>query len=625
MSKKEYIKEIFIYRDENNNIFNSYKPYQIPLYQRAFAWEDRQLVQLLEDIRDCENDNYYLGSLIVSDRGGFYEVVDGQQRLTALFLLLSYLKKPIKRNLRFACRDKSNYTLDNIQEFLNPTISKEYEKIEDSIVNGLKILEEELHDPLKYGKDFSEKLSKVVMYRIEVPPYTNLNRYFETMNTRGEQLEQHDVLKAKLMNFYDSEDVEGQNAFATIWDACRDMSGYVQMHFSTKNRDTLFGDLWEDLPTKEKIESFSSNVTGKDPKNIKSIISPEYSPEEFKALYDGKELNVRFESIIDFPYFLLHCLRSYVSINDLKSDDGEKLCESLLNDKKLVQSFTRVIEHALMNDEHIEKNSFVQDFCFHLLNTRVLFDRYILKREYIGDSLDGEWSLKTLKVSESGDRRKPYFSNTFFSSTDSHKSNLMIQAALRVSYTSPKVMHWITYLLAWISGKDNLSRLNEFRSEAEGIAKRSIRESFFDICQDGNYQLGVSTPHLVFNFLDYCLWCCEPNKYPDFTFEFRNSVEHWYPRNPLEEELTKWDDVDRFGNLCLIQRNVNSKFSNLPPEGKKVAYSQMIDKGSIKLRLMREKTAPEGNISGSVIWKERKCEEHEKEMIKILKEACGVE
>ena len=87
------IKELFVYKDEHNNVFNTEKEYRIPLYQRAFAWEDKQLLQLLEDIRDNNSDKYYIGSLVVADKGDFYEVVDGQQRLTSLFLLLTCLKR----------------------------------------------------------------------------------------------------------------------------------------------------------------------------------------------------------------------------------------------------------------------------------------------------------------------------------------------------------------------------------------------------------------------------------------------------------------------------------------------------------------------------------------------------
>jgi hypothetical protein len=132
--------------------------------------------------------------------------------------------------------------------------------------------------------------------------------------------------------------------------------------------------------------------------------------------------------------------------------------------------------------------------------------------------------------------------------------------------------------------------------------------------------MGVNTQNIVFNYLDYLLWKNDKNKYNDFVFEFRNSVEHWYPQNPSTDTFDKWDDVDRFGNLCLIQRQINSRFSNLSPETKISNNQKMIAKGSIKLRIM-------ANIikdSGSNKWKTADCEKHENEMIDKLKTVCGI-
>ena len=179
-----------------HNIFDTDIEYTIPLYQRAYAWEDRQLTQLVEDISDVSDDaNYYIGALIVSRQGNKYEVVDGQQRLTSLYLLLNCLGLDTKNSLTFACRDKSNYTLRNIKDLLLENRSKlDMERVEPSIQRGLSILTGELAKP-EYDKDgLLEKLKRVILYRIEVPENTDLNRYFEIMNTRGEQLEQHDIL-----------------------------------------------------------------------------------------------------------------------------------------------------------------------------------------------------------------------------------------------------------------------------------------------------------------------------------------------------------------------------------------------------------------------------------------------
>ena len=125
------IQSITIYKSEAENIFSlTDKTYQIPLYQRAYAWEDEQIEQLIEDISDAaEDSNYYLGSLVVADKGQYYEVIDGQQRLTTLMLLLYCIDKDgyerVKTKLRFACREMSNYTLDNLDGIMNKVQEKD--------------------------------------------------------------------------------------------------------------------------------------------------------------------------------------------------------------------------------------------------------------------------------------------------------------------------------------------------------------------------------------------------------------------------------------------------------------------------------------------------------------------
>ena len=173
-------------------------------------------------------------------------MVDGQQRLTSLYLLLNCLGVKVNPTLTFACREKSNYTLKNIEELLENPSRLDTDRTEPGIQRAVKILLHELDKPDFDKKAFMKKLAKVVVYRIEVPEHTDLNRYFEIMNTRGEQLEQHDILKANLMKYLD-DDAE-KSTFAKIWDACSDMTGYVQMHFSSQNREAIFGTGWNRIP-----------------------------------------------------------------------------------------------------------------------------------------------------------------------------------------------------------------------------------------------------------------------------------------------------------------------------------------------------------------------------------------
>ena len=101
--------------EEGKTVFDSDLRYTIPLYQRAYTWSDKELIQLIEDISGIQDDSsYYIGTLIVSKNDRCYEVIDGQQRLTSLYLLLNCLGVSVRDNLTFACREKSNNTLRNI-------------------------------------------------------------------------------------------------------------------------------------------------------------------------------------------------------------------------------------------------------------------------------------------------------------------------------------------------------------------------------------------------------------------------------------------------------------------------------------------------------------------------------
>ena len=625
--------------DSTENIFDLEGEYVIPLYQRAFAWEEKQLEQLVEDINDIrDNSNYYIGSLVVSRFGNKFEVVDGQQRLTSLYLLLSCLGKKLKATLTFACRDKSNYTLRRVHELLDEKRSDyDDERIENGIQQGIRILKEKI---AKLNKEsLLEKLSRVVIYRIVVPENTDLNRYFEIMNTRGEQLEQHDILKAYLMGFLDKD--SDKAVFAKIWEACSDMTGYVQMHLDKSSRECIFGGDWGWLPSGNwnEYKEVSKNTSEEENGSLICDIIQKYFKVSYDDIVDDDNNRIRFESVIEFPYFLLHVLRVFVAINAIKDNDNKEILNNLLDDKKLLSNFKDVVEKGIYRGAPISEKTevFSKKFIMCLLRSRYLFDKYVLKREFANDNSDGEWSLKELHVSGQQSNKKPYYKNTSFKqgsewkkTNDSRtKTNIMLQSALRVSYTSPKVMHWITDLLIWLS-ESNCKNTEEelivnYGQEIESIAQNAVNELFFKKCQDNNYAMGVDTPHIVFNYLDYLLWDANKDKYDDFVFEFRNSVEHWYPQHPSEGTFESWNDgVDQFGNLCIIQRNVNSKFSNMSPEAKKSTFEKMIQKGSIKLRIMSELTKKIANEdkTASACWKAEVCKQHENEMIDILRNAC---
>ena len=69
--------------------------YQIPNYQRSYKWIDDHIDKLWEDILDAYksgNKQYFLGSIILVKNNNYWDVVDGQQRLTTLTILFKVIK-----------------------------------------------------------------------------------------------------------------------------------------------------------------------------------------------------------------------------------------------------------------------------------------------------------------------------------------------------------------------------------------------------------------------------------------------------------------------------------------------------------------------------------------------------
>ena len=657
--KRREIDRLTILAGGGKTLFNEVGVrYVIPRYQRAYAWEEKEIEQLIDDICD-DNDpkrDYYIGSLIVARRKAGdeveYEVIDGQQRLTTIYLLLQCLldegyfsrgEVSVGEALSFDCRSKSNCTLAYIRGDAQKSEGKE-ELLDQSILLAVDIIKKKLArefgDRVEDQKKFVDRLKHVVLYRIEVPEHTDLNRYFEIMNTRGEQLEQHDILKASLMNYLD--DACEREAFARIWEACSDMTGYVQMHFSVEDRVKLFGQWWSDPPSEDALRELCKGKRRSEGKpdglDIRKIIDPKSEVDDVDVALEERDAEVRFESIIDFPYFLLHVLRVFCRAERLSMDAAEEL-GSLLDDKLLLKDFDKVIASCeKRGDKRIKdvKRWFACKFIQRLLHSRFLFDKFIIKRERVEGDQEGSWSLKELRAPN----KKPYYANTggvkkSETLEEAHAECLMIQSALRVSYTSPKVMHWITRLLECLF--DAKLKLPKLADKAEHIAAEAVAENFFgqtlseyseyDIkeYEFGDYAFGVGTPHIVFNYLDYLLWKKAKKTYKDFVFEFRNSVEHWYPQHPSDGSIEPWDERDVFGNLCIISRSVNSKFSNLSPASKMDTYRSMVQKGSLKLRKMGEiidklrKTEKPG--VAAKLWRQSECAKHEEKMISLLCEA----
>jgi uncharacterized protein with ParB-like and HNH nuclease domain len=99
-------------------LISEYKYYNIPEYQRGYKWTKTNVEELLEDIRDadCKGDKFYcLQNITIIPQENdkkelFFNVIDGQQRLTTLVILLSYLEQQalVKGKINYSIREETH-------------------------------------------------------------------------------------------------------------------------------------------------------------------------------------------------------------------------------------------------------------------------------------------------------------------------------------------------------------------------------------------------------------------------------------------------------------------------------------------------------------------------------------
>lgn len=571
--------------------------YEVPIYQRNYAWGSDQIEQLIEDIK-CTDDDYFLGNLIVNQKdNNVYEVIDGQQRLTTLFLLERYLGIAIANDaLRFEARDKSNRTLAAVpnsnqltDELLSSEIKEGYKIIDDYFEKtGLKVEREK----------FIKRLERVNLIRVQVPAKIDLNHYFEIMNTRGEQLELHEIAKANFLSKITSP-VDKKIA-SDIWEFCSNMDSYIQMNYPKDKRDQIFSRDWSSLS--DRIVDFDSLSCCYQNETVDEEIFTLEEILQGKGELSGESTsseeleNERFESIISFPNFLLQVNKAItISIAD---DD------SSLDDKNFLIN--------LQNNWADERSA--KHFLFMMLKARVLFDKFVLKREFARDYKEiGKWSLQRLEKYRDAKGDKPKYIGTFGGDEDNRNRQIRtLQSALRITYTSPKTMHWISLVLLSYFNDENADVLEIL----ENYAQSKVDATRFETAS------GFGFERIVFSYLDYLLYrdgysfngheIIHPLS-NDWQFQFRSSIEHFYPQHPTE--LSPWADADLncFGNLALITVSGNSTFNNAMPVGKASTNPGIIAQ-SLKLKIMAEMMGQNNNI-----WDQKLAHIHQDEMFNILK------
>lgn len=194
------------------------KKFLIPRYQRSYAWEKKNIMQLLEDV--SKEEGYYIGNIIVNTlQNDEKEIIDVQQRIISIFLILIAL-------YHVTGKDTLKYVLEN--DCLKINIEK---RIEDSGVSVMSsILDNNIASTMKkYNEvtryqDIVSTLKKYEENQLETLRKNLLNakiveikflngekrahEMFVNLNTKGKPLEEIEIIKSHLFKYL----IEGENS-----------------------------------------------------------------------------------------------------------------------------------------------------------------------------------------------------------------------------------------------------------------------------------------------------------------------------------------------------------------------------------------------------------------------------
>ena len=577
--------------------------YAIPLYQRNFAWTYDEIEQLLNDVADAfqENrDNYYIGTLVVNKENDIFKIIDGQQRTTALNLIAFALKHEFgfdllkAVNLTFPARKKSNeniqklFTKEKISEDDENELTRGYGHAKDALK---KVLEERHLNP----QSFVDYLfDKVIIFRSILSEDLDLNLYFERFNSRGEQLEAHEILKAQMMAKFGT-DQEMAQKFARIWDACAEFDKPVSSQFKMRRKRA------DNFQERERI--FGWHFSNYSFHNIYDDI--DFYQNERRKLSDilGKKINEKnievekdfgdYTQVIDFPTFLLHVLAIW---------EGKDTSEIQLDDKKLLTLF----------DIKNKNKTWIIEFSEFLLKIKHIFDNYIVRNSNMDSSSRNkdEWFLQKgtyYEYQPNGKAKVHYiveerFTKNTFSDLEINKNIILLQSMFAVTFTANRDSRWLYEILQFLYR--HIEELNDqkfgdyFKEFLEKMAVTYAEERLFT--EDRRIKKYGAIPVYAFNFVDYVLWKNREElkkaydvKFEDFKFTYRRSIEHWFPQHPnSDERVEKIDDkfLHSFGNLCIITDSQNSKFGNLVPSAKYKQWEGIFNRQSLKLQMMADVT-----------------------------------
>lgn len=534
------------------------KVFKVPDYQRTYSWEMEQIKDFWNDIKESmmTETKHYWGTITLRPTGEFksynherfkvFEIVDGQQRITTIYLFLlafskklekpeekkEYISKFIKYGdvYKLELGSLNNQFLKDLVDGKNPQPTIKTNKL---LKEALNYFEKQL----EYHDSKSIDLSKILVHlkyetfslEFRVTDESLAIKTFQSLNDRGKELTLLDKVKSFLM-FYSSRYLKG------------DLISSINTVFGNilTNYDIIKG-----LGEEEEIDYISGKrFTEDEVLRLFYHYFAQYAINKYKLGY--YDYDITSEEV--FKIFLKETCEKLknnpISLKNFINDFLESFNE-------FVEAFKRVISRVKENCQYKKLFSF--------LGLSVRLYPLIISLE-----CEGLLDQKMLKTIERIDVRIYKIRGTD------------IRAGLY---------------------REAISQIKIIRN-AEQI--HSAMENFINSnMSDDNFKRYLREHWLYDNpVVKYILWEFEKAQTPsfndcDYSFYKKLEVDHIFPREPTFsfpacgfKDAYEYDaEIEKIGNLTLLEKEINIKVGNRPPERKinEYLYSRVQETKKIAL------------------------------------------
>ncbi|WQW20531.1 DUF262 domain-containing HNH endonuclease family protein [Helicobacter pylori] len=537
--------------------------FEIPSYQRGYAWQERQLKDFwndLEHVSKLGDKFHYMHSLTLRElenefENSAFEIIDGQQRLATSLILLGLLAKTTQNK-------DPKYSLINLEPILSykyyglseafRAITEEENDLEafktsfyaKNLIDAYEFFKEKISDtPIEALEKMFDALIKKMLFSVvglndnRIDPFSS----FETINNRGKDLSTLELLKNRL-HFVAHKICEGKK-LEKLQQEINDT--YTLIYHDLRQ--------FEDDHLEGFLKHFVAYYYGEKGDFKKRLLEMEFNAH--KRYTDNTNFNEEYEKIDDLLFYLSYSSKVW---NFLHTLDEKSITLIVDDNKKLEIKITPKMRGLL---EKMRRLNALNDNAF----------------------LPLLLSLLTIQRAGKSTNEQPYTTKELEGLLEHlERFGFLIYG---VAGKNTAKNEWIELAFKAIQAYrfwgdkitiENLPTLEKNFFNRQGNSALELLEENIHSKKNAEkwYQWGKA--------LNYLLYEYELHHNPETTLNFDGSIEsieHILPQNPDQGYSAKeknWaknpNIVHALGNLLLIAKNANSSLSNKPFDEKRKQY-----------------------------------------------------